>query len=275
MRFKCQLTEHEGRRGSVGSTEQVEVIRGNEDANDERRDAVEDSETPDEATSGLGDVATRSNSLTCTDGNQLGRSDKGETGADEGAPVSKEVTCMPWCTEFFKCSWFFVVPEAEDTILVGTTAEEDDNTQDDKATDGDELDGSKPKLGLTEEANSNDVEEKHNDKDNGDPEGDIDGWIPVVDDDTGSNGFSTDKHGVCIPVVPTGSESERGVDETTDKVGDGYTTHGEIGDHFSEDVHDDVNHQHHRAVAHEEGGGTSARENGARSDEETSSDSTT
>ena len=91
----------------------------------------------------------------------------------------------------------------------------------------------------------------------------VEAVLPVFNDDSSSCSFGTDEHSVgipaielmkssncfcqaaCVPIIPTSSESERRIEEAANEVRDGDTTHGEIGDHLSEDVHDAPDDDHH------------------------------
>lgn len=104
-------TNHEGRSAGVGrgSAKELGVVVGDENADEERRDTIEDGQTPDETTSSLGNVAPGSDSLTSSNRNQLRRCDESKSGADKGTPVGEEVTSRTLCTKLFKCARVFPV----------------------------------------------------------------------------------------------------------------------------------------------------------------------
>lgn len=278
------LDANNKRRGSgttgaaVESAEKLIVVGSDEDTNDERRATVEDGKTPDEAASSLGNVATRSDSLTGSNGNQLGGGDEGEAGGDEGVPKGEEAASRaPYTFVLHKGPWMSPVIKASHMRLIGAAAKEDDDAENDEAHDGEQLDTGKPKLGLAKELNGNDIEEEHDEEDDGNPDGNVDlsGARPVVDDYTGGGGFCSDEDGVDVPVVPAGGKGKGGIDEALDKVGDGDAAHGQESDHFGKTVHDGPDNGHHEDVGHEEWRGAALAEDGTGTDKETGTDGTT
>lgn len=267
--------DDKGGGASIGCAEELLVVVGHQDADEEGRDTVEDGQTPDEATSSLGDVAARSDRLASGNGDELGRRDKGEASGGKGVPVREEIARVAGSVVLFKSARIIVVVEPAHPRLVGPAAKEDDPADDDEATDEDELDTGKPELGLAKVAHGDNIEGQHDEQDDGDPDGNVDRDLPVLDDDASGDGLGADEHGVDVPVVPAGGEGETWVDETVDEVGDGDAAHGQVDDHLGEDVHDAPDDEHHGAVAHEEGGWAGVCEDASGADEEARSDGAT
>lgn len=63
--------------------------------------------------------------------------------------------------------------------MVRGTTQVDNETEDDKADNGDDLDGREPKFAFTEGAGAQKVDDDDNKADYGNPSGIVDGVIPV------------------------------------------------------------------------------------------------
>lgn len=147
----------EGTRVGVALAEEISVGVRDQDANNQRAQDVEDENTPDVASSGLGDVAARSLAFTSSVGDDFGGQNVGEAGLDEGIPDCEELARIALANIWVKCTWVLPVAEA-DTVVVGGSAKEDDNADNDEAEDGDDFDGSEPEFRFTVVFDSNEVE---------------------------------------------------------------------------------------------------------------------
>lgn len=249
-------TNDEGRGTGIAfaglvRSEQCWVVRGHNDTNDKGAETVEDGQTPDESSSGFGNVASWSNSFTSSDSNQLGRCDEGETSSDKGVPVAKKAASAAGGLVFDESSRGLPVVESKHAVRFGSTAKENDDTKNDEAHDGDELDTGEPKFGLTEEADGDNVEEKNNHQNDSDPYCNIDTGTPVVNDDTSGSGFGTNENGICVPVIPTSGKTKTWVNKAINEVRNSNTAHRQIRDHLGKAVHHDPDKHHHGDVCHE------------------------
>src|SRR5690242_18179308 len=116
----------ERRRGSVRvGAEKLRVVRRNNDTNDERAEPVEDSQTINESTSCLGNIASRRDGLTSTERDEFGRSDKGETSADKRSPVSQEIASVSINEIRFESPGIVPVSESKAALTIRTSAQHD------------------------------------------------------------------------------------------------------------------------------------------------------
>ena len=202
-------TNDERRRGSIRAfAKKLLVVGGNDDTNDKRAKSVKDSQTVDESASRFRNIATRRDSLTSTERDELWRSDEGETSADKGCPECQKIARAAFGEIGFERSRILPVPEAETPLTVRTTSKHDGETDDNQAHNCDELDGSEPELSFTENTDSDDVKEQDNDEEDSDPYSGMDRSLPIVQENGSSSGFGSHKDGICVPVVPASSESQ-------------------------------------------------------------------
>ena len=90
------------------------------------------------------------------------------------------------------------VPES-DTVVVGAAAKVEDDTEDDKADDGDDLDGCEDELAFTVDAGTEQVDDHDHDETHRDPDGVVHGVDPEVDQDGRGDEFRRKND---YPVVP-------------------------------------------------------------------------
>lgn len=181
----ASILDPENPRGRVGvglRVQKVWLAPRNNAADHERPETVEDGEAPDESPGGLGDVATGSDRLTRRHRDQLGGRDKSEAGAGKCTPVREEFTSVSRGHIWLECAWVFPVPES-DCLLVWGAAAHDDETNEDKAHDGDQLDAGEPELRLAEEGNAENIQAESDEEDDGDPDGGRHRYFPVVEED--------------------------------------------------------------------------------------------
>lgn len=74
--------------------------------------------------------------------------------------------------------------------VVGSTTGSDDYTEDDKTSDGEDLDTGEPELGLSVDTSTHEVDGENDNETDGDPDTVVDGLVPVVDQDGGGRQFS-------------------------------------------------------------------------------------
>jgi hypothetical protein len=82
----------------------------------------------------------------------------------------------------------FPISESK-SVVIRSTAEEEHNTENYETEDRKNLDGTEYKLCFSKEGNGDDVEQKNNKQDNGDPNSDGYAFGPVLNNDGGSGDF--------------------------------------------------------------------------------------
>jgi len=125
---------------------------------------------------------------------------------------------------------------------------------------------------LAKPRHGNNIKKQNDNELNGDPDSDVDGMRPVLDDDGAGGGLGGDEDGVRVPVVPAVGEGQAGVQEAADEVGYRDAFHGQEGCHLGQHIHDHPDHAHHDDVGHEQRRRTHGREDLAAAHEEACSD---
>lgn len=143
------------------------VVRRHGDSNDERSHAIEDEQSPHVSSGGFWDVASRGDGFTCGQCNQLRRGDECKASPHESRPVCQKAPRWTGHEIVFE-RILFPVPKSK-SIVIRTSSEEQNPAENDQSGDGDEFDGRKPELCLTEKRDCNDVEEEYQSKEYGDP----------------------------------------------------------------------------------------------------------
>ena len=184
--------------GVRGSGKQVRVVRGNDAAYDQGADTIEDSQATQETAGGLGNVASRGDSLTGSKTDELGRGDEAESGADEGCPVRGKPAGGARCQILLESSGVVPIVESQ-PLMVRSASQHDDETNNDEPHDGDELDTGEPELGLAKDLDGNNIQDQVDNKDDGDPSPCGNWRFPVVEEDSAGGRFGSDKNGVCVP----------------------------------------------------------------------------
>jgi hypothetical protein len=179
------------------------VVGWNNHSDDERSEPIEDSQTVNESSCGLGNVSARRDRLSSRERNQLRRCDECESSSYKGCPVSEKSACVPAHYIWFESSRIVPVPEANSSLVVWTTAEHDDETEDNETHDSDELDGCEPEFSFTKDFDCDNVEEEHNNEKDGDPDSVVYGRFPVAQKDGTGGRFSCHEDCICVPIIPT------------------------------------------------------------------------
>jgi hypothetical protein len=205
----------------VDSAEKTLVVVGHSDTDDQRTQYVEREQAVDKAISRLGNVTARSFCFSSSCDYKFGRHDEGESRFYEGIPKGKEFACIALSdkgveSSLVACKYesrdivrigayrvtLFPVSETE-SIMVGTTTKEENNTEHDETEDSEDLDRTEYKLCFSEERNSNDVQCENDEQDDGNPDSDGYALSPVLDDNRGGGNFSGKQHREGVPVVPS------------------------------------------------------------------------
>ena len=200
-------TKHEWTGAGIGRSEQVRVIVRHDDSYDERSKSIEQSQTPNETLCSFWDVPTRINRFSRCNGNELWRGNEREPGLDKRMPVTQEspCPCMAMDQVVVEGPWMFPISESK-SVVIGSTAKEEHNAENDEPHDRDKLDTGKPELGLSEEGHSDDVQQQYNNQHHSDPHSNVDRGFPVVKHNGCRAGLSSHQHGIGIPVIPTTRE---------------------------------------------------------------------
>lgn len=217
-------SENEGRGLGVGTTGTQETgVVGREDkTDDEQVENIEDGNSPEDLlashgdrTAGIGRLSSsQTNHLSTTEGEGSDNEDSAET-LEAGESTR-------------------VVPVLNtDVALVTDTTAVDDNTEDDEANTGADLDDGENKLNLTVTADTKYLDNHEDDEEDGDPDSHVDIFSPEFDGDGSGDEFER-KHGQpSKSVLPTHGETPRRIDEADD-VGKEGTVDGVEDSHLSE-----------------------------------------
>lgn len=265
--------------GGTGGTgfsgiDQVLVIRGDQDANSQGAQNIEEQNTPEDSLDGLGNVSAGIFGLTRGNSDHLHPTIR-ECGIDESGPETEETTSVTTCNIRLHGARISPVVETK-ARLAWNTAEVDDEGEDEKADDGDDLDGGKDEFGFSIDGDGEDVETEDQNNDDGDPSGDIGvpGALPKLDDGGSSGNFGAQGNGAGIPVVPAYGETHGVINIASTKLGNG-TWERKPGCHFSQGEHHGEDGQAGEGIAEEDGERTSLEEGPTNTKEETGTDCAT
>ena len=185
---------------------QLGVVAGDGDTNDEGAEDIEEQNTPEDTTNGLGDVLAGVGGLTSSDCDHLDTSVR-EGGVDKRRPQTSEATSGS-CANVFLHRTLLPVSESE-AVMVGSTTKHDDKTRNEQTEKSDDLDRSKDKLSLAIDTYCKDVEADDEDNDERNPDGGVVFLIliPERHQDSSGRDFGTESDGALVPGVPADSEA--------------------------------------------------------------------
>jgi hypothetical protein len=217
-------SENEGRGLGVGTagTQETGVVGGEDKTDDEQVENVEDGNSPEDLLASHGDrpagvgrlSSSQTNHLSTTEGEGSDNEDSAET-----LEAGERTRVVP-------------VLNADVALVTDTTAV-DDNTKDDEANTGADLDDGENKLNLAVTADTKDLDNHEDDEEDGDPDSHVDIFSPELDGDGGGDEFER-KHGQpSKSVLPTHGETPRRIDEADD-VGKEGTVNRVEDSHLSE-----------------------------------------
>lgn len=279
--------QDEGRgAGIAASVEETRVVVGDDEADHEDGQDIEEKDTPEDALDGLGDVLARVLDLTDSNTNDFGTSE-GEGRLDKDVPEGEEAAERAADTAG-RCAGdgvgspeklshrAGVLPEVEaDAVTTGASTEVDDERGDDENNDGNHLDEAEPELGLSIVLDTESVNTDDKNKENRDPDGGVDGLvgIPVLNDDRRGRNLGGDGDTIRIPIGPTKGETETWVEEASGVVSE-TTGDGKQGADLAKGNHHRVDDNTHDHVGNEGADGTGVGQRAAKTDEETCADGT-
>lgn len=85
--------------------------------------------------------------------------------------------------------------------LVRTTAGSQDDTEDDEADNGEDLDGRKPELAFAVDTGASEVNRKNDNEADGDPDAVVDSLVPVIDQYCSRRELSRKDNGPVVPLL--------------------------------------------------------------------------
>ena len=140
-----------------------------------------------------------------------------------------------------------VLPVAKpETVMLRPTAPEKDERKNDQPHNAQDLDGGKPKLGLTVHFDGREVQQHNHAQENGDPNPLGDSRGPVLDNPRRRRTLGGHQDHVAVVVIPTRGEAQRRVHVSSDQVGRRPGTVGAVpgkkAHHLTQRAHDRVNH---------------------------------
>ncbi|KAG7758144.1 hypothetical protein KL911_001120 [Ogataea haglerorum] len=255
----------ERRGGGVhrGRAEQSVVGVWHEQADDGERDHVEERDSPEHLFDGRRQRLPRVVGFCSSQSAKLGSGERERSGDEDGTQTLETV-----------CKWAWVVEVlASDVATFWTASAVEDDTEDDEADHGDDLDEGEHKLGLTVAPDSEEVDEHNHHVEDGHPRSRVDTRVPEFDCQRGSHQLQREHHEPLQSVVVRHAETPAGRDEsgveldkrTGDRERDGQLTHG---------LHSKVDHETDESPRNDERGRASGREGASGTDKQTCSDRT-
>jgi len=143
------------------------VSVGNEHTDRERSEYVEEHNAEEHSLYSSGDVSARVGCFSRCDSDSLNTTIR-ESSSDEGGEQSSEASSRASGVDF--CHSTRMVPVTKANGTSRTSADIDEEGEDDETHDGDDLEGGKAELGFTVYRYGEDVEAKDDDDDYGDPD---------------------------------------------------------------------------------------------------------
>jgi len=206
--------EHERRVAGVTSRGlgEVVVIRGDDQAQEEERDHVKEGDAPEDLLGCFRDRLARVGGFCCCETDELSSSE-GEGGRDEDGTESLEaITERTW-----------LVPVVSTNVASGigrNSTAVDDNTEDDEADNGSDLDDAENEFDLAVASHAEDVDNTNTDQEDSDPDSNVDGRsasilgvCPEGDCDTSSGQLERQDDQPVHGIVPAHGKAPSGVNE--------------------------------------------------------------
>ena len=247
--------------------QQARVGIGDEQADDEDGQDVEEQDPPEDLPHGARDVSARIGRFTRSDADQLGALE-GEADdhrhTDEGgkAPRKRRLADRPVGQ---------VLGEGMGALAAMQDADDHHQAHGDEDDDGDDLDGGEPVLGLAKALHRNDVQQEHDAKEERAPEHARHLGHPVAHDQLGRHQVHRDGNGPVVPVVPAQREAEAFI-HITGAIGGKRAGDRHVGGQFAQAGHQEVDHQADEAVGQQRPAGAGLRDGGPRGHEQTGAD---
>lgn len=256
-----------GGGGGLGGQGQLRAVVWNNHAQEQDREDVEDTDTPEGQLDGTRDVAAWVLRLSDCDTDQF-RSEVGKDGSDHTLPYGSESTRCSLKLVGFERAGVAPVLETSDITIDASACH--DQTEEDESENDNDLDGRKPELQLAEVLDAEKVNGHDDDEEDGDPDTRIHsfGRDPVLNDQCSSSQLIGSGDDVFEPIRVSQRETKGRVDESVGINGE-TTSSGEPGGHLAQSSHDHVDEETDDGVGDENGGGTGVGQRCSRSDNET------
>ncbi|KAH3677785.1 hypothetical protein OGATHE_000439 [Ogataea polymorpha] len=245
-------SDHVWRAGSsagsrVDGVHEPRVVRANNHSDNDDSHDIEEGEPVDESLAGFWQIRSWGLSLGSTGGDELRAENESKRTLDDSAEHAVRCRC---------------------------SAEEDDDSNNDKTNDSDDLDGRDPELDLAEEFHRAEIKRHTRDPEDRNKDGHV-GIGPVLDHKSGGSHFGRRNQRLGVIEVHAGSKRKRLVARValTQSVHGGLAGNGDIRHHFAELVHNAPDEEGQDQVADQQACGSARRQRRPGTDKNTCSDS--
>ncbi|TKW49901.1 hypothetical protein CTA1_12675 [Colletotrichum tanaceti] len=253
--------------GAVGVVE-ARVVAGDEHADDEDGEHVEEDDAGEDALAGARDGAARVPGLGGGHGEGLDAGE-GEDGARHDAPVAEELAPVAGGDVLDKGTRAAPVAEA-DARGAGDAAEVDDEAEDDEEDDEQDLEQGEEELDLAEDADEGDADDKGQDDEDDDEDGGVQVG-PELEEDADGGDLGGDGEDVAVDEVPADGEAPGRVDEELG-VADEGAGDGQQGRDLAEGELDGADDEADGGVAEQGAEGAAGLDGAAEAEEEAGAD---
>lgn len=193
----------------TGGVGKVGIIRWDNETEDSKGDNVEEGDTPEDLLGSLWNGLSWVGGLSGGKTDQLGSSE-GERGGDEDGAETVETVLEGSTVRTVSVVVSLPVFTTNVTSVVGwDTTAVDDDTSNDETNDSKDLHDTENELDLTVTLDTKEVDGNDQNKEDGNPDSDINLliWIPELDCDTGGGQFEWENNQPVKGVVPTHGKS--------------------------------------------------------------------
>ncbi|XP_077660438.1 uncharacterized protein AFUA_3G01550 [Aspergillus fumigatus Af293] len=261
--------DHRGRGGVGGVRDQVGVVVGDQQPDEEDGQDEEDENAEEGLADGGGDRLLGVLGLSGGDTHELGAL-VGEAGLDQDGPESYEFGGIDIGLDEVRCKRAGVLPRVESQVALLTDAGIDADGEDHETKHSKHLDGREPELELSVEADGQEVDQRDEHPEHPDEDSNRQVLVPVLDDHPGGRQF----HRVCRspvePVDPSHGKSQTGIDQSCCIRGEGARG-GDVRRNFSQRGHHRVDDRPDKDVCDQSPDWTSVRDGRSTADKQTGS----
>lgn len=246
------------------------IVVGHNHGDGQRAQHVEEDQPPHKTARRLGNIAALVRTLGRSHAHQLRAQNEREGALDDPGVDVREVPQRA-AREMMR-EGPRVLPVAEpETIMLRPTTPEQDERKNNQPHDTQDLDGRKPKLGLTVYFDGGEVQQHDNKQEDGDPDPLGDRGSPVLDNPGGRRTLGGHQDHVTVVVIPASSESQRRVYVPSDQIGRRPGTVGAVSGqeahHLAQCAHDRVDHRGDNDVRNEQPRGAACMQRGRGPDQ--------
>lgn len=188
------------------SAEEFLVVTGDDHTDRESSEDVEGHQAVEVSLASLGQIDPRRLHLSSRLHQKLGG--KGEREDREGHGADKCTQAARGTTDQILVDSSRVLPVVKsEKLVVGPATKDQDESHDQESYDAEHFEGGEPEFRFTVHFDREAVEPDDDDHKDGDPDCHVDGWIPVLHDDTGRRDLGRHGDGEDIPIHPAQSET--------------------------------------------------------------------